>query len=136
MRHWQRSQAALSSGWICRFGVPALITSDRGSQFTFNIWNSLRGLLQIKHQPTTAFHPQANGIVERIHRRLRTPFAPMMPMPPRPPTYPAKALYGTPLALPNQFLCINNGHTIKDFIIHIDKILKNHPLPIGTTHPG
>ncbi len=53
--------AALLSGWICRFSVPAIITSDRGAQFTSNIWNSLCLLLQIKQQPTTAYHPQANG---------------------------------------------------------------------------
>ncbi len=47
--------AALFSGWICRFGVPAIITSDRGAQFTSSIWNSLCLLLQIKHQPTTAY---------------------------------------------------------------------------------
>jgi hypothetical protein len=46
--------AALFSGWICRFGVPAIITSDSGAQFTSNIWNSLCLLLQIKHKPTTA----------------------------------------------------------------------------------
>ncbi len=28
-------------------------------------------LLQIKHRPTTAFLPQANGMVERLHRRLK-----------------------------------------------------------------
>jgi transposase InsO family protein len=60
---------SLFSGWICRFGVPAIITSDRGAQFTSNIWNSLCLLLQIKHQPTTAYHAQANGMVERLHRR-------------------------------------------------------------------
>ncbi len=63
--------AALFSGWICRFGVPDTITSDRGPQFTSNVWNSLCVLLQIKHRPTTAYHPQANGMVERLHRRLK-----------------------------------------------------------------
>jgi hypothetical protein len=63
--------AALFSGWTCRFGVPAIITSDRGAQFTSNIWNSLCLLLQIRHQPTTANHPQANRKVERLHRRLK-----------------------------------------------------------------
>ncbi len=63
--------AALFSGWICRFGVPAIITSDRGAQFTSNIWNSLCLLLQIKHQPTTVYHPQDNGMVERLHCRLK-----------------------------------------------------------------
>jgi hypothetical protein len=27
--------------------------------------------LGIQHQPTTAFHPQASGMVERCHRRLK-----------------------------------------------------------------
>ncbi len=62
---------ALFSGWICRFGVPDTITSDRGPQFTSNVWNSLCLLLQIKHRPTTAYHPQASGMVERLHRRLK-----------------------------------------------------------------
>ncbi len=63
--------AALFSGWISRFGLPDTITSDRGPQFTSNIWNSLCLLLQIKHRPTTACHPQANGMVERLHHRLK-----------------------------------------------------------------
>jgi transposase InsO family protein len=63
--------AALFSGWIFRFGVPDTITSDRGPQFTSNIWNSLCLLLQIKHRPTTAYHPQANGMVEQLHCRLK-----------------------------------------------------------------
>jgi hypothetical protein len=62
--------AALFSGWICRFGVPAIITSDRGAQFTFNIWNSL-SFVADQAQLTTAYHPQANGMVERLHRRLK-----------------------------------------------------------------
>jgi transposase InsO family protein len=63
--------AELFSGWISRFCVLDTITSDRGPQFTSNIWNSLCLLLQIKHQPTAPFHPQANGMVERLHRRLK-----------------------------------------------------------------
>jgi transposase InsO family protein len=63
--------AALFSGWISRFGVRDTITSDRGPQFTSNIWNSLCLLLQIKHRPTSTYHPQAKGMVERLHRRLK-----------------------------------------------------------------
>jgi transposase InsO family protein len=74
--------AALFSGWISRFGVPDTITSDKGPQFTSDIWNPLCLLLQIKHRPTTAFHPQANGMVERLHRRLKL----ALPTPPGPPS--------------------------------------------------
>ena len=62
---------ALFDGWIQRFGVPATITSDRGAQFTSALWSSLCSLLSIDHQQTTAYHPQSNGLVERLHRRLK-----------------------------------------------------------------
>jgi transposase InsO family protein len=138
-------RTALFSGWICRFGVPAIITSDRGAQFTSNIWNSLCLLLQIKHQPTTAYHPQANGMVEKLPRRLKDALrargatATWVELPwvllglrssPREDTSlsPAQALYGTPLVLPNQYLSRNNEQTMDEFIIQIDSILKNLPM--------
>ncbi len=61
----------LVSGWISRFGVPATITSDRGRQFISQLWADLCSSLGILHRPTTAYHPQANGMVERAHRRLK-----------------------------------------------------------------
>jgi hypothetical protein len=63
--------AALLQGWIQRFGVPDIITSDRGPQFTSSLWASLCSLLSISHTQTTAYHPQSNGLVERFHRRLK-----------------------------------------------------------------
>jgi len=63
--------AALFSGWVQRFGLPSIITSDRGPQFTSGLWAALCSLLSITHVPTTAYHPQANGLVERFHRRLK-----------------------------------------------------------------
>ena len=63
--------AALVSGWIQRFGVPSVITSDRGAQFTSSLWAALCSILSISHVQTTAYHPQSNGLVERFHRRLK-----------------------------------------------------------------
>ncbi len=63
--------AALFSGWIQRFGVPSVITSDRGAQFTSSLWSALCSILSISHVKTTAYHPQSNGLVERFHRRLK-----------------------------------------------------------------
>jgi hypothetical protein len=63
--------AALFSEWVQRFGLPAAITSDRGPQFTSAVWAALCRLLNIRHIPTTAYHPQSNGLVERFHRRLK-----------------------------------------------------------------
>jgi transposase InsO family protein len=59
------------SGWVARFGVPALLTSDRGVQFTSALWGAVMKKLGIKHKMSTAFHPQSNGLVERAHRRLK-----------------------------------------------------------------
>jgi cleavage and polyadenylation specificity factor subunit 1 len=63
--------AAFFSGWVSRFGVPSLLTSDRGVQFASAIWSHLCSTLGISHRLTTAYHPQANGMVERFHRQLK-----------------------------------------------------------------
>ncbi len=62
---------AFLSGWVSRFGVPAVVTSDRGVQFTSAVWSGLCQRLGINHKLTTAYHPQANGLVERFHRQLK-----------------------------------------------------------------
>jgi Integrase zinc binding domain/Integrase core domain len=58
----------LIAGWISRFGVPSVMTTDRGTQFASALW-SLR--LGIEHRMTTAYHPQSNGLVERAHRQIK-----------------------------------------------------------------
>jgi hypothetical protein len=63
--------AALFSGWIARYGVPAAMTSDRGVQFVSAVWEAICKRLNIQHKLTTAYHPQANGMVERFHRQLK-----------------------------------------------------------------
>ena len=62
---------ALVSQWIARFGVPMDMSSDRGSQFTSQLWASISQLLGTKFHHTTAYHPQSNGLVERFHRHLK-----------------------------------------------------------------
>jgi hypothetical protein len=54
--------------------VRVQLTSDRGTQFTSAIWDVLCQQLGIQYQPTTAFHPQANGMVERCQCRLKDAF--------------------------------------------------------------
>jgi transposase InsO family protein len=63
--------AVLTQGCIGRYGVPTVITSDRGSQFTSALWDSLCTILGIWHVQTTAYHPQSNGLVENIRPKLR-----------------------------------------------------------------
>jgi transposase InsO family protein len=62
---------ALIFSWISGFGVTETITSDHGTQFSSNIWSQLCEMLHISHRQTTAYHPELNGAVKRLHRRLK-----------------------------------------------------------------
>ena len=55
---------------ITMFGVSSVIIFDCGAQFTGSIWSSLCKFLGTVNSPTTSFHPQSNGIVERFYRRF------------------------------------------------------------------
>uniref|UniRef100_A0A3P8SD44 Gypsy retrotransposon integrase-like protein 1 n=1 Tax=Amphiprion percula TaxID=161767 RepID=A0A3P8SD44_AMPPE len=57
--------------WGARFGTPADLSSDRGSQFTSELWNAVADGLGMKLHRTTAYHPQANGLCERFHRSMK-----------------------------------------------------------------
>ena len=57
--------------WVARFGVPADISTDRGPQFTAHLWDMLVHLLGVRLYRTCAYHPQANGLVERFHRHFK-----------------------------------------------------------------
>ena len=45
---------ALFCGWIARFDVPAVMTSDRGNQFTSSLWAALCSLLGISRSDFSA----------------------------------------------------------------------------------
>uniref|UniRef100_A0AAQ4Q920 Gypsy retrotransposon integrase-like protein 1 n=1 Tax=Gasterosteus aculeatus aculeatus TaxID=481459 RepID=A0AAQ4Q920_GASAC len=57
--------------WVARFGTPSDISSDRGAQFTSELWNAVAQSLGTKLHRTTAYHPQANGLCERFHRSMK-----------------------------------------------------------------
>ena len=62
---------ALLAHWISRYGVPWNITSDRGRQFTSNLWIELANLMGFSRKMTTSYHPQSNRMVERFHRTFK-----------------------------------------------------------------
>lgn len=132
--------------WVSRFGVPTDITSDRGSNFTSSLWSAIinRGLGANLHH-TTAYHPQANGLVERFHRHLKTALKarltgsnwidelPWVLLGIR--TVPkedlghssAELVYGCPLTIPGDF--INDSQHQQTFTQLQEKIHKFMPIP-------
>ncbi|KFD60497.1 hypothetical protein M514_27333 [Trichuris suis] len=117
---------AFLTTWIARFGIPTVITTDQGRQFQSSLWKELARFLGIQLAPTSAYHPQANGMVERLHRQLKGALAahalasrnwidalPLVLLGLRSTVKqdlrhaPAELVYGTPLRLPGVFF----GHT-------------------------
>jgi hypothetical protein len=47
----------LFDNWICIYGMPKVIVSDRDSRFTSRFWQSLMQLLQCKTAMSSAYHP-------------------------------------------------------------------------------
>ncbi|GBM42315.1 Pro-Pol polyprotein [Araneus ventricosus] len=63
---------ALMHGWISRFEYPATITTDRGTNFQSNLFRELTHMLGCNKIRSTSYHPQANGIIERLHRHFKS----------------------------------------------------------------
>ena len=113
---------AFISSWVLRFGVPALLTSDRGAQFTSSVWSEVCSVLRITRIQTTSFHSQSNGIIERFHRSWKSALGARMAGSDRFSQLslvmlglrtalkddsrfsPAEAVYGTHLSLPDEFI--------------------------------
>jgi hypothetical protein len=130
---------ALTFTLISPFGIPEMITSDRGPQFTSNLWFKLCEMLHIFHKQTTAYHPESNSAVERLHRRLKDalrahaatatwseelPFVLLrLRAQPREDTglSPAEVVFGAPIVLPNEFL--------QNEEMSVDAIIKNFHKP-------
>ncbi|MBW0524312.1 hypothetical protein O181_064027 [Austropuccinia psidii MF-1] len=55
---------------ISTCGVPKSINSDRDSKFTSDFWTNLYDMLGTKPALSTSYHPQTDGLAERIIQRM------------------------------------------------------------------
>ena len=51
-----------------RYGITDIFISDQGTKFVNNIARNLNARAGCTHQVTSPYHPQANGLVERLNR--------------------------------------------------------------------
>ena len=146
---------ALALHWITRFGVPAELTSDRGSQFTSELWATLSQLNGTRLHRTTAYHPQSNGIVERFHRHLKSALMARLTGPDWIDELPwvllgirtvpkedlgcssAEMVYGAPLTVPGDFLprgqdTADVAHFLPRLRETVRKLAPRPPVPHGT----
>lgn len=63
---------ALYRNIICRYGVFDKLTMDRAGAHTGEIMKNLCKLMSVNRVFTSAYHPRANGILERINQTLLT----------------------------------------------------------------
>ncbi|MCO5594211.1 hypothetical protein L7F22_048236 [Adiantum nelumboides] len=54
----------------CKFGVPLEVLSDKGPGFRAILLYFLCAKMKIRHQHTTPYHPQCNGLNERFNGEL------------------------------------------------------------------
>ena len=61
----------LMDGWICCYGAPSTLHSDQGPQFESKLFKDLCRLFNVTKTRTTPYHPQSDGMVERLNRTLQ-----------------------------------------------------------------
>lgn len=55
---------------VLRHGAPSYVITDRGKAFTARLLEEVFQLSQTHHRKTTAYHPQSNGLTERLNKTI------------------------------------------------------------------
>ena len=55
---------------ISRYGAMSSLVSDRGKSFLNNVVKELCNMFQVKHTPTSPYHPETNSTCERINSSI------------------------------------------------------------------
>lgn len=56
--------------FVLRFGVPKVIATDLGTEFTSNTFRTVCEMLQVKQLNSTAYHHESIGALENSHKQL------------------------------------------------------------------
>ena len=56
--------------WVLRFGCPANLHSDKGTNYMSNLFKNMCKELGIDRTSTTAYHPQGNAMIERTNQTI------------------------------------------------------------------
>uniref|UniRef100_A0A1A8I1B8 Gypsy retrotransposon integrase-like protein 1 n=1 Tax=Nothobranchius kuhntae TaxID=321403 RepID=A0A1A8I1B8_NOTKU len=60
------------TGFFSVFGLPKIIQSDQGTNFTSRIFAQVAKTLKIQHLKSSSYHPESQGVVERWHQTLKS----------------------------------------------------------------
>ena len=70
--HTARTTArVLYNNFFSVFGFPQKLLSDQGTEFAGDVIAAMCKLLRIEKIRTTPYHPQTNGLAERVHQTLQ-----------------------------------------------------------------
>jgi hypothetical protein len=137
-----------------RYGAPKKVRSDQGTQFTSDLIKEFLQLVGSKQLLTVAYHPQANGMVERINaeigrhlralvmdKRIHGDWSISLPLIQRilnstPHAVlgatPAELLYGQAVSLDRQLLQLPvQAHTETSYDLYMQKLLTTQSALMG-----
>ena len=143
---------AILDAWICRFGVPLYIVTDQGRQFESLLFENLRKVVGFHKLRSSAYQPQTNGIIERLHHTIktflrakgehwRTSFPVVLMalrcMPNATGTSPFTMLTGSQMLMPHTTVCRQENYSPDEFVKILSKHFAEvdfHTLSAGTFH--